>query len=72
MFRKLVAIPDTYSAFIVSVMLYADKSSECLNKMLWLLDTSDELTSSEVLQFRQTKRITARIMRTHIYRVSVD
>ena len=51
LFRKLVAIPDTYSAFIVSVMLYADRSAECLNKMLRFLDTSESLTSSEVLQF---------------------
>lgn len=51
LFRKLVSIPDTYAAFIVSVLLYADRNAECLNKMVRFLDTSEALTSSDVLQF---------------------
>ncbi|MBR7000931.1 MAG: hypothetical protein IKI01_10050 [Lachnospiraceae bacterium] len=51
LFRKLVAIPDTYSAFIVSVLLYADRNTECLNRMIRFIDTSENLTSSDVLQF---------------------
>ena len=53
--KKLHAIPDSYFGFVAGIATYAKKKPERLQKILKFIDTSAELTTSDVVKFVMTQ-----------------
>ena len=49
--KKLNAIPDSYFGFVAGIVGYAKMKPERLEKVIEFLNSSDELTSSDVVKF---------------------
>ncbi len=49
--NKLNAIPDSYFGFVLGIMTYAKKKPSRLQKVLRFIDSSDNLTTSDVVKF---------------------
>ena len=51
LYNKLVAVPDSYFGFIMGIMTYVKQKPERLQKVLDFMDSSDTLTSSDIVEF---------------------
>ena len=48
---KLYAIPNSYFGFVAGIVTYSKKKTESLKKVLDFIDSSDNLTPSDVVKF---------------------
>lgn len=49
--NKLNAIPNSYFGFVAGIVTYVKRKPERLQKVMNFLDTSDNLTPSDVVKF---------------------
>lgn len=49
--NKLNAIPNSYFGFVAGIVTYAKKKPERLKKVLDFIDSSDDLTPSDIVKF---------------------
>lgn len=49
--NKLNAIPNSYFGFVAGIVTYAKMKPERLKKVMDFIDSSNELTSSDVVKF---------------------
>ena len=48
---KLYAVPNAYFGFVAGIMNYAKQKPERLQNVLQFLDSSDDLSTSKVIEF---------------------
>ncbi|MDD5866689.1 MAG: hypothetical protein PUC75_03500 [Lachnospiraceae bacterium] len=53
--KKLNAIPNSYFGFVAGIVTYAKKKPERLKKVIKFIDSSDNLTPSDVVKFVMTQ-----------------
>ena len=51
LYNKLNAFPDAYFAFVMGVITYAKTKPERLTKVMVYLNSSDSLSTSDVIEF---------------------
>ena len=51
LYKKLNAIPDSYFGFVAGIITYVKQKPERLERVMAFLDSSDGLTSSDVVKF---------------------
>ena len=49
--NKLKAIPDSYFGFVVGILTYVKQKPSRLQKVLRVIDSSEDLTSSDIVKF---------------------
>lgn len=49
--KKLNAIPNSYFGFVAGIVGYAKRKPERLQKVMEFLNSSDELTTSDIVKF---------------------
>ena len=51
LYNRLNAFPDTYFAFVMTVIMYAKTKPERLKNVMNYINSSDSLTTSDVIHF---------------------
>lgn len=51
LYNRLTAFPDTYFGFVMGVMIYVKQKPDRLKKVMEYLNSSNNLTSSDVVEF---------------------
>ena len=51
LFSKLIKIPNCYFGFVAGVIAYVKKKPEHIETVMNFLDTSDTLTTSDIIEF---------------------